>query len=124
MLTHSPAFSGFSVDDIEAARAFYADTLGLEVRSENGMLTLQVAGGHPVLVYAKPDHRPATFTVLNFPVPDIDTAVDELVGRGVTFQHYDFVPDPRGIQRGWGPSIAWFTDPAGNILSVLETAAG
>ncbi len=121
MLSHSPAFSGFSVDDLAAARTFYADTLGLEVRDDHGMFTLQIEGGHPVLVYPKPGHQPATFTVLNFPVADIDAAVDELVGRGVSFEHYDFVEDPRGIQRGRGPAIAWFTDPAGNILSVLQT---
>lgn len=120
MLADSKAFSGFSVDDIPRAREFYAETLGLEVTEENGMLTLQLAGDRPVLIYPKPDHQPATFTILNFPVPDIDAYVDGLVDRGVTFERYDGVDDPRGIQRAYGPPIAWFTDPAGNILSVIQ----
>ncbi len=120
MLADSKAFSGFSVDDIPRAREFYAETLGLEVTEENGMLTLQLAGDRPVLIYPKPDHQPATFTILNFPVPDIDAYVDGLVDRGVTFKRYDGVDDPRGIQRAYGPPIAWFTDPAGNILSVIQ----
>jgi len=120
MLGSSPAFSGFSTSDVPATRAFYADTLGVEVSEENGMLTLHLGGGHTVLVYPKPDHQPATFTVLNFPVDDIDATVDALVERGVVFQHYPGVDDPRGVQRGYGPSIAWFTDPGGNICSVLQ----
>lgn len=119
MLQDSPAFSGFSTDDIPATRAFYAETLGVQVTEENGMLTLHLGGGHTVLVYPKPDHRPATFTVLNFPVDDLEATVDALVGRGVTFQRYEGV-DERGIQRGYGPPIAWFVDPAGNICSVLQ----
>lgn len=120
MLGSSPAFHGFSVDDIPAARAFYADTLGLEVTEENGMLFLHLAGGARTLVYPKRDHVPATYTVLNFPVPDVEAAVDALVERGVTFERYPGVDDPKGIQREWGPTIAWFTDPAGNVLSVIE----
>ena len=124
MLTDSPAFSGFSVDDADRARQFYEETLGLRVTvmpEMGGLLRLHLGGGTEVLVYAKPDHVPATFTVLNFPVPDIEKAVDELVGRGVRFEHYEDPPtDERGIMRAGGPLIAWFTDPAGNILSVLQ----
>jgi catechol 2,3-dioxygenase-like lactoylglutathione lyase family enzyme len=119
MLQDSPAFSGFSVDDIPAARAFYGDTLGLRVSEANGMLTLHLADGRDTLVYPKADHAPATYTVLNFPVPDVEAAVDGLVARGVRFEHYDFV-DEKGINRQGGPLIAWFTDPAGNVLSVLQ----
>jgi catechol 2,3-dioxygenase-like lactoylglutathione lyase family enzyme len=120
MLGSSPAFSGFSTNDIPAARAFYADTLGVQVSEENGMLTLHLGGGHTVLVYPKPDHRPAEFTVLNFPVDEIDAAVDALVERGVSFEHYPGIDDPRGVQRHYGPPIAWFRDPAGNICSVIQ----
>ncbi len=123
MLRDSEAFSGFSVDDVPKARAFYAETLGLDVVEENGMLTLRLAGGGRVLVYPKRDHAPATFTVLNFPVPDVEAAVDGLTQRGVRFEHYEGTPtqtDERGIFRGGGPLIAWFTDPAGNVLSVLQ----
>ncbi|MFI0897204.1 VOC family protein [Streptomyces sp. NPDC020983] len=121
MFESTKAFSGFSVDDVEAAAAFYGDTLGLKVSRQNGLLRLHIAGGRDVLVYPKPDHRPATFTVLNFPVPDIEAAVDELGRRGVRFARYEQLPtDERGIFRGGGPLIAWFTDPAGNVLSVLE----
>ncbi|MFI0943305.1 VOC family protein [Streptomyces sp. NPDC021020] len=124
MFESTKAFSGFSVDDIEAAAAFYGDTLGLKVSRQNGLLTLHLAGDRDVLVYPKPDHRPATFTVLNFPVPDIEAAVDELGRRGVRFARYEQLPaDERGIFRGGGPLIAWFTDPAGNVLSVLEESA-
>ena len=120
-LANSKAFSGFSAPDIDAARAFYADTLGLDVSEENGMLTLKLAGDRPTLIYPKPDHTPATYTILNFPVSDIDAAVDELTERGVAFIHYDgFGQDERGVFRGEGPPIAWFTDPAGNILSVIQ----
>jgi catechol 2,3-dioxygenase-like lactoylglutathione lyase family enzyme len=121
MLRESKAFSGFAVDDIPRAREFYGQTLGLEVSDIHDMLGLQLGGGATVLVYPKPDHVPATFTVLNFPVADIDGAVDELVRRGVRFERYDqFDQDERGIMRGEGPPIAWFRDPAGNVLSVLE----
>ncbi|WP_454198840.1 VOC family protein [Nocardia sp. Marseille-Q1738] len=121
MLADSNAFSGFSVDDIEAAQKFYAETLGLRVSEENGMLNLHLGGGGTVLVYPKSDHTPATFTILNFPVPDIEAAVDELVRRDVRFERYDFAEqDEKGIHRGGGPLIAWFTDPAGNVLSVLQ----
>ena len=120
MLGRSPAFSGFSVDDVPAARTFYADVLGLEVTEQNEMLLLHLGSGARTLVYPKPDHVPATYTVLNFPVSDVEATVDALTGRGVAFEHYDRVDDPKGIQRGWGPTIAWFTDPAGNVLSVLE----
>ena len=128
MFTHSPAFSGFSVDDIASARTFYADTLGLEVSEANGMLTLHLAGGGRVLIYPKEGHEPATFTVLNLPVDDIDDAVDALAARGVVFERYEGMPhDEKGIARPpspeYGPPIAWFKDPAGNILSVLQTAA-
>ena|SRR5215212_2583418 len=124
MLTDSAAFSGFSVPDIEAARQFYGDTLGLrtEVNQEmGGMLTLHLGGGKDVVVYPKPDHAPATYTVLNFPVDDVDREVDELAAKGVRFERYEgFEQDEKGIARGMGPAIAWFTDPAGNVLSVLQ----
>ncbi|HSD77555.1 MAG TPA: VOC family protein [Solirubrobacteraceae bacterium] len=121
MLAESKAFSGFAVDDLQKAREFYGDTLGLRTSEEHGLLTLHLAGARPVLVYPKPDHAPATYTILNFPVADIDRAVDELAQRGVRFARYaGFDQDERGIARGDGPSIAWFTDPAGNILSVLQ----
>jgi catechol 2,3-dioxygenase-like lactoylglutathione lyase family enzyme len=122
MFGDTKAFSGFSVNDIAAAKAFYADTLGLRVSEENGLLRLHIAGDRDILVYPKPNHTPATFTILNFPVEDIDRAVDELVGRGVTFLRYDgFHQDGKGIDRS-GPQIAWFTDPAGNVLSVLQSS--
>jgi catechol 2,3-dioxygenase-like lactoylglutathione lyase family enzyme len=121
MLGDTKAFSGIAVPDIEAARAFYADTLGIRVTEENGMLTLHLDGGaRPTLVYPKPDHEPATYTILNFPVEDVEAAVDELASRGVEFEKYDgFGQDEKGIMRGQGPDIAWFKDPAGNILSVI-----
>jgi predicted enzyme related to lactoylglutathione lyase len=125
MLKDSKAFSGFSVDDIPRAKAFYGDSLGLEVTEANGMLTLHLGSGGTVLVYPKPNHEPASFTVLNFPVDDIEAAVDALAERGVEFQHYegtDLQTDPTGIFRGGGPLIAWFTDPAGNVLSVVDNA--
>jgi catechol 2,3-dioxygenase-like lactoylglutathione lyase family enzyme len=123
MLSHNGAFSGFSTNDIAAARAFYADTLGITVKEEEGMLNLELAGGQRVLIYPKDDHQPATYTVLNFEVADIDAAVDELTAAGVTLERYEGSPqDARGIVREWGPPIAWFTDPAGNILSVIQTA--
>jgi predicted enzyme related to lactoylglutathione lyase len=123
MLENSPAFSGYSVDDIPRAKQFYGETLGLEVSEEYGLLTLHLAGDRDTLVYPKGDrHVPATFTVLNFPVEDIEDAVDGLVARGVAFERYEGMEqDERGISRGGGgPLIAWFTDPAGNILSVLQ----
>jgi len=120
MFGNSKAFSGFSVDDIAMAKAFYGDVLGLDVTEDNGMLTLHLAGDRPTLVYPKDDHQPATFTILNFPVDDVEAAVDALVERGVAFEKYDFVDDPKGIMRGMGPDIAWFKDPAGNVLSVLS----
>ena len=125
MLADSKAFSGFSVNDIEKAKEFYGKTLGLEVSESNGLLTLHLAGGNNVLIYPKPNHVPATFTVLNFPVDDVDLAVDELKKRGVRFEIYDLPDlktDEKGIMRGKGPTIAWFKDPAGNILSVLEAS--
>ena len=121
MLTESPAFSGFSSNDIDACLAFYKDTLGLQAFKNNGMLELKLGGGGTVLVYPKDNHEPATFTVLNFPVPDVESAVDELASKGVSFERYDRFPqDDKGIMRGHGPDIAWFKDPAGNILSVLK----
>ena len=122
MLADSPAFSGFAVNDLDAARAFYTDVLGLRTElGAGGLLTLHLGGGTNVLVYPKPDHTPAGFTVLNFPVPDIEKAVDELSARGVRFEHYEHPPtDERGIMRAGGPLIAWFTDPAGNVFSVLQ----
>jgi catechol 2,3-dioxygenase-like lactoylglutathione lyase family enzyme len=115
------AFSGFSVDDLARAREFYGGVLGLDVTEENGMLDLHIAGGGEILVYPKPDHTPASYTVLNFPVDDIDLAVDELIGRGVSFERYPGMDqDDKGVMRGEGPPIAWFTDPAGNVISVLE----
>ena len=127
LLTDSPAFSGFSVDDLEAARAFYEEVLGLRTSAEptmGGILHLHLAGGRDVLVYAKgAAHSPATCTVLNFPVPDVDAAVAELSGRGVQFLHYDEPPtDETGVMRAGGPLIAWFADPAGNVFSVIEQA--
>ena len=119
MFEHTTAFSGFAVDDIAAARTFYEGTLGLRVSEADGRLTLHLAGDRDTIVYPKPDHTPATFTILNFPVDDIDAAVDELVERGVTFAVSDWT-DERGVQRRYGPPIAWFTDPAGNILSVIQ----
>jgi catechol 2,3-dioxygenase-like lactoylglutathione lyase family enzyme len=121
MFTNTKAFSGFAVDDVEAARAFYGDTLGLKTSEENDILTLHSADDRPTLVYPRPGHTPAEYTILNFPVDDIERAVDELTARGVEFERYEgFDQDDRGIHRGGGPLIAWFKDPAGNVLSVLE----
>jgi catechol 2,3-dioxygenase-like lactoylglutathione lyase family enzyme len=124
MLSNTPAFSGFAVDDIDAARSFYGETLGLKVTDEEmGVLTIHLAGDRPTLVYPKPDFTPATYTILNFQVDDIDAAVEELASRGVEFERYQgFDQDEHGIARGNGPDIAWFKDPAGNILSVLKTS--
>lgn len=119
MFENTKAFSGFSVDDIGKAKQFYSETLGLPVSEQNGMLTLHIAGDRDTLVYPKDDHTPATYTILNFPVADIEAAVNELVDRGVVFEHYEWV-DEKGINRHGGPLIAWFKDPAGNTLSVLQ----
>lgn len=125
MFENTKAYSGFAAPDIEAARRFYADTLGVRVTEEHGMLTLHLAGGErPTLIYPKPDHAPANYTILNFPVDDVEAAVDGLAERGVSFERYDGMEqDERGIARGQGPDIAWFTDPAGNILSVHQDVA-
>jgi catechol 2,3-dioxygenase-like lactoylglutathione lyase family enzyme len=122
MFATTKAFSGFSVDDLAAARQFYGETLGLRVSEDNGLLTLHIAGDRDTLVYPKPNHSPATFTILNFPVDDIDEAVAELTKRGVAFERYEGLEqDEKGIERsGDGPPIAWFTDPAGNICAVLQ----
>ena len=126
MFGNTKAFSGFAVDDIGAAKQFYAETLGLQVTEENDLLTLHIAGDRPVLVYPKPNHTPASFTILNFPVDNIEAAVDQLAARGVVFERYEGTPlatDEKGVFHGGGPLIAWFTDPAGNVLSVVETEA-
>jgi predicted enzyme related to lactoylglutathione lyase len=123
MFKEVKAFSGFSVNDIQKAKEFYSQTLGLEVSEMNGLLNLHIAGGSNILIYPKPNHTSATFTILNFPVDNIEQAVDELTKRGVRFEIYneeDLKTDEKGIARGEGPLIAWFKDPAGNILSVLE----
>jgi catechol 2,3-dioxygenase-like lactoylglutathione lyase family enzyme len=126
MLENSKAYSGFAVDDLQRAREFYGETLGLktEILDEQvRLMTLHLAGDRPTLVYQRPDFEPATYTILNFPVDDVDQAVDELALRGVSFERYDgFDQDEKGISRGNGPQIAWFKDPAGNILSVHEEA--
>ena len=125
MLEDSHAFASFSVDDIARARQFYGETLGLDVKESEMFLTLRLTGGSRVLVYPKPDHEPATFTVLNFPVDDVEGAVDTLNRRGVRFESYNqpgIRTDERGISRE-GPTIAWFRDPAGNILSVVSGEA-
>lgn len=120
MFTSSPAFSGFAVDDVVAARRFYDEVLGVLVVEEHGLLKLQLGGDTTVLVYPKDEHVPATFTVLNFPVDDVEVAVDRLNAKGVAMVRYDGFPqDDKGIMRGNGPDIAWFTDPAGNVLSVV-----
>ena len=123
MFANTKAYSGFAVDDAQKAREFYGEKLGLNttiVSEEFGLLSLDLAGDRPTLVYEKADHKPAGYTILNFPVDDIDEAVDELTARGVRFQHYDGFPqDEHGVMRGQGPDIAWFTDPSGNVLSVI-----
>lgn len=122
MFRDTKAFSGFSVNDVAAARRFYEETLGLRVSEEDGTLWLHIAGDRDILVYPKDDHTPATFTILNFPVADVEAAVDELAGRGVAFERYPHMEadmDDKGIFHGGGPLIAWFTDPAGNVLSVI-----
>ena len=124
MLADTEAFSGFAVDDLDRAQEFYGDTLGLNVELLDdgpGLLTLHLAGGRDTLVYRKEDHVPGNYTILNFSVDDIDATVEELTSRGVAFERYDgFDQDEKGIARGMGPEIAWFKDPAGNILSVLK----
>jgi predicted enzyme related to lactoylglutathione lyase len=123
MLENSKAFSGFAAPDIAREKEFYSQTLGLKTSENHGLLTLHLSGGNNVLIYPKPDHTPATFTVLNFPVNDVDEAVNKLKKRGVQFEHYNrenMKTDEKGIMRGNGPTIAWFKDPAGNILSVLK----
>ena len=125
MFGNTKAFSGFAVDDIEKAKQFYAETLGLEVTEENGMLTLHIAGDRPILVYPKPNHTPASFTILNFPVDDIEPAVDQLAARGVVFERYEGTRrrPTRRASSAAATTIAWFTDPAGNVLSVVESEA-
>jgi catechol 2,3-dioxygenase-like lactoylglutathione lyase family enzyme len=126
MFKDTRAFSGFSVNDLQRAKEFYGQTLGLDVSEANGLLQLHLAGGMTILVYPKDNHTPATFTILNFPVVNIEQAVDALARKGVRFESYnegDLVTDEKGISRGGGPNIAWFKDPAGNILSVLEAGA-
>ena len=121
MFENTRAFSGFAVDDLDAAKKFYGETLGVKVSEHYGLLTLHLAGGRDTLVYPKPDHTPASYTILNFQVDDIDAAVDELVSRGVELEKYEGMgQDAKGINRAGGPYIAWFKDPAGNILAVLQ----
>jgi catechol 2,3-dioxygenase-like lactoylglutathione lyase family enzyme len=124
MLSNTPAFSSFAVDDLEAARSFYGETLGLAISDgPMGVLSLDLPGDRATLIYPKPDFTPATYTILNFPVDDVEAAVDELSSRGVEFERYEgFEQDEKGIARAGGPDIAWFKDPAGNILSVLKTS--
>jgi len=128
MFKFAEAFSSFSVDDLDAARAFYEQTLGFEVKEgPMGMLELQLPTGGHVLVYPKPDHRPATFTVLNLMVADVERAVDVLAAAGVTTERYDspeLAQDGKGIARGNGPSIAWVADPAGNVVALIEDPRG
>jgi catechol 2,3-dioxygenase-like lactoylglutathione lyase family enzyme len=126
MFKNAKAFSGFSVNDLAAAKAFYSEILGLDVEDGPGNLTLKIAGGNGTFVYPKDDHVPATYTILNFPVDDIDQAVDALTAKGVTFEHYENATDEKGVFRGisknQGPDIAWFKDPAGNFLSLLKSS--
>ena len=124
MLTPADAFHGFAVHDTEAARAFYADVLGVEVTDAEmgGIIRLHLGGGTPTIAYPKRDHVPAAYTILNFPVEDVEATVDELTARGVVFERYEGTPmetDAKGVFRGGGPLIAWFTDPSGNVLSVI-----
>jgi catechol 2,3-dioxygenase-like lactoylglutathione lyase family enzyme len=124
MFANTKAYSGFAVDDLDKAREFYGETLGLKITvldEENGLLSLDLAGDRSTLVYLQPDATQASYTILNFPVDDIDEAVEGLTARGVSFERYDgFEQDEKGIARGPGPQIAWFKDPAGNVLSVLQ----
>lgn len=124
MFAKTRAFSGFAVGDLQAARQFYGEVLGIDTSEQGGLMTLHLADGRDTLVYPKPGHVPADYTILNFPVDDIDSTVDELTARGVTFERYDGVgQDDKGISRGYGPDIAWFRDPAGNILAVLKESS-
>jgi catechol 2,3-dioxygenase-like lactoylglutathione lyase family enzyme len=121
MFAHTEAFSGFAVDDLERAQRFYGETLGLETSVDNGLMTLHLAGERPTLVYPKPNHTPADYTILNFKVDDVEAAVDQLAARGVQLERYaGLEQDERGIMRGGGPYIGWFKDPAGNVLAVLQ----
>jgi catechol 2,3-dioxygenase-like lactoylglutathione lyase family enzyme len=123
MFRDTKAFSGFAVDDIAKAKDFYGDTLGLEVSEDDGLLTLHIAGDRPTLIYPRPGHTPAEYTILNFPVDDVEEAVDALAERGVEFERYEGTEtetDEKGVFRGGGPLIAWFKDPAGNVLSVIQ----
>lgn len=124
MLGNSRAFSGFSVNDLAVAKTFYGQTLGLTIEEIKEGLKIHIAGSNPIFVYQKDDHSPATYTILNFPVADIDVAVDALVAKGISFEHYKDMTDEKGIARGlkydMGPNIAWFKDPAGNFLAVLH----
>jgi predicted enzyme related to lactoylglutathione lyase len=126
MFKDTKAFSGFSVSDQAAAKKFYSQTLGLDVSEDSMGLKLKIGGGNDIFVYPKEDHTPASYTILNFPVDDIDQAVDALANKGVTFEHYENMTDEKGIARGiahhMGPDIAWFKDPSGNILAVLQQA--
>lgn len=123
MFDNSNAFSGFAVKDVDEAEQFYRETLGLRVTKEHGLLRLHLGTGATVLAYPKPDHVPAGYTMLNFPVADVEGAVDELTGRGITFLQYDgFDQDAKGIFHGGGPLIAWFTDPSGNVMSVVAAS--
>jgi len=130
MFKNTKAFSSFAVNDLQKAKEFYQQTLGLDVTEEpmgeSSLLTLHISGGGIVMIYPKPDHAPASFTVLNFPVADVDKTVDELIELGITFEQYDgeIKTDEKGIVRGYGPTIAWFTDPSGNILSVVDENGG
>ena len=123
MLGNTKAFSGFSVNDVDAAKRFYGETLGVEVSENDAGLTLHIAGDRPILIYPKDSHEPATFTVLNFPVDDVEGTVAGLTERGVEFERYEgteIETDEQGVFRGGGPLIAWFKDPAGNVLSVIK----
>ena len=120
MFANTRAFSGFAVDDLQAAQKFYGDVLGVATSEQNGLMTLHLAGGRDTLVYPKPGHAPADYTILNFQVDDIDYVVDQLAERGVRLEHYEGLgQDEKGINRAGGPYIAWFKDPAGNILSII-----
>lgn len=124
MFKNTHAFSGFSVNNLEEAKKFYGETLGVDVEQSAMGLSLKIAGNNPIFIYQKDGHQPASYTILNFPVDDIDAAVDELTAKGILFEHYEGTTDDKGIARGksknMGPDIAWFKDPAGNILSVLH----
>ncbi|HTJ73175.1 MAG TPA: VOC family protein [Verrucomicrobiae bacterium] len=123
MFKDTQAFSGFSVNDLEATKEFYSTVLGVDVQSDQMGLHLNIPGGIPIFVYPKKDHTPASFTILNFPVENIDEAVEALTAKGVAFEHYEMTDEKgiaRGLSRNMGPDIAWFKDPSGNILSVLQ----